>query len=207
MIIQRIKFHLGICLLIFSNCHQVQDSTAIPWPIEANLVSYWFQPPNINYNGTFYKFKANVQFVNKSSDTLFIMSGQLSHNVLCDVNFSIIRSDSLFLGIQYLDLPIFERIIFLPNDTLDSVIFFLLEKNYLEMEELYLNIIPEFSLSMSLSDTTINRPVNKLAKNIAYRPSYRFHIDLKNNQIKKSNIDIDSLIKEKHYSVQKVDFW
>ena len=145
--------------------------------------------------------------INNSKDIIWVKRGVLSKSLICNVNFYIFKSQKVYAGSHFHDSPVSEFVKLHPNDTINSNVYFLLSKDFLSMDDLYVDILPAFSLSLPPYDSISHQTSVTLTKHVLYETAYKFHINTTTKEIKKTGLDIESLIKMKKYEVVKVNFW
>ncbi len=203
-----LKFCFLSCLISLLSCFGKDEQYERYHPIEIHLANQYIEPLDSIDKGNYYVCRLKGVVINNTRDTIWTEKGVHSNALICKVNYYILQSRTVYEGLHIPHSPMSEFVEIFPNDTITFTTLFVLKKEYIDMDDLYLGISPSFSISLPPFDTTIiTQPPKVLMDNAVYQPIYKFHIDSKKSEIEQINLDIDSLINEKKYQVVKVNFW
>jgi len=188
-------------------CSSQNSASKIEYPIDISLCVPRFQPVATSDNPDYFTWSAMAIITNHTNDLVWLQKNIQMDILICDVDYYIKKSNKIYKGTYVLDNPWLTFVDLPPmcNDTCQVT--FILEKEFIEMEDLYIKIHPGLSLPFLPFDTLITFHSAKFMKHIEYKPSYSFHIDPKKNEISKIDYNIDSMINIKKLQIVPVNFW
>jgi hypothetical protein len=154
-----------------------------------------------------YEWVADVLFKNNSNDTIIVNRALLGNYIIFDIKFYIVIGDNVYVGEQIGEY-ISELYKIMPGESLPSLIYFVLPKNYIKMDDLYVYVTIKYESEYSPYDQMpYLNPLPILKKDFSCGISNKFHITDESSVFSPVNINLDSLILVKDYNIQHVKFW
>lgn len=152
-------------------------------------------------------WSADATITNNTKDTISFLRTHPSNIICCEVHFYIVKAKNVYIGVHEFSDYFVETSHLYPLDTNHYKMIFILEKEFAEMDALYLRIALPYSLpSMPLDTTTFQHPCD-LSKHVKYKPSYLYQVDKESKKIKQVDFDIDASLKKAGYKFTQVDFF
>lgn len=151
----------------------------------------------------FYEWNADVIFANNSIDTIYVDRGTGDLGFISfHIKYYIVIDKNVYIGTGGDYVSNYSNIYKIaPGESVPSIFFFLLKKDYAEMDDLYISITTSYSSAFPVHESLVGfNPFSVMMKNVLYEPTNKFHVNNKLNRIDEIDINIDSLMGIKGYN-------
>lgn len=206
-----IQFHSRICcylLILIVSCKGKGGSYTISSPLSFVVTNPRIQRLDPERDD-FYEWNADVIFYNNASDTIYLDRTKINENILFSIKHYIIVRNNVYVGKYNAFSEAVSGLYKMPpGDSVSSKFFFVLPKDYVIMDDLYLSITTEYSNTWPPHDSLVtHHPLTAMEKGVLYKPTTKYHVNNELNTLAGIDLDIDSLMLAKGYNAIPVDFW
>ena len=201
------KYFVFFCIIFATFCSERKKNISqLQRSIDLILSDPTIQPFDSSVTpNSVYLWNAKACVINHSKDTIWIYKGKFTNGLIASVDYYSIKSNIVYKGKYYPHSPFCRLDMVLPLDTNVYEFNFLLPREAVDMDNMYIKVSPEYSLTL-IHDTVVVQQYNNLIKNTLYRSPYLFYVEDKTKKIQSLDYNIDSIINARKYRVINFNF-